>query len=92
MTAKETPFQSNRKLYVLNGGTEAWCDAGFGLVKGDDPDAEELSDDVWYKPYEREDAIEDSMRDYLTWEVGLVEQLQRDGTTRFKRFDSVCLS
>jgi hypothetical protein len=28
--------------------------------------------------------VEDSMREYLTWEVGLVEQLARDGTARFQ--------
>ncbi len=57
------------------------------LERGDDPDAGELSDDVWYKPYQRADAVEDSMKAYLTWEVGLVEQIERDGTTNFKPFD-----
>ena len=54
---------------------------------GADPDDGELSDDVWYKPYQRVDAVEDSMKAYLTWEVGLVEQIERDGTTNFKPFD-----
>jgi len=26
------------------------------------------------------------MREYLSWEVALVEQLERDGTTRFRVF------
>ena len=75
------------KRQVLEGGVEAWKKAGYLLEQGDDPDAEELSDDVWYKPYQRADAVEDSMRAYLTWEVGLVEQIERDGTTNFKPFD-----
>ena len=33
------------------------------------------------------DAVEDSMKAYLSWEVGLMEQIERDGTTNFKPFD-----
>ena len=40
--------------------------------------------DVWYKPYEHREAIEQAMRDYLTWEVNLVEQIERDGDARFR--------
>jgi hypothetical protein len=39
---------------------------------------------VWLRPYEKDWGVEDSMREYLTWEVGLVEQLERDGTARFQ--------
>ena len=89
LTAEEVQKNLNIEVSVLDGGIQAWRNAGYPLEKGDDPDAGELSEDVWYKPYERADAIEDSMRAYLTWEVGLVEQIERDGTTNFKQFDSV---
>jgi hypothetical protein len=57
--------------------------AGLALTTG----AEHLADvanDVWLRPYEKDWGVEDSMREYLTWEVGLVEQLERDGTARFQ--------
>ena len=68
---------------ALIGGNPAWVAAGqpteSGLthIEGD-------TDDVWYKPYEHREAQEKFMQDYLTWEVALVEQLERDGTTRFR--------
>ena len=40
-------------------------------------------DDVWLKPYEQAGTVEENMQAYLDWETGLVEQLDRDGTTRF---------
>ena len=87
LTAEEVQRNLNREVLVLEGGVEAWKNAGYLLEQGDDPDAGELSDDVWYKPYQRVDAVEDSMKAYLSWEVGLVEQIERDGTTNFKPFD-----
>jgi hypothetical protein len=41
-------------------------------------------DDVWYKLYEQKDAPETAMRDYLTWEVALIEKMERDGDARFR--------
>ena len=39
------------------------------------------------KPYDHEgDVVEQHMRDYLTWEVALVEQLERDPTVSFPTF------
>ena len=47
---------------------------GGGASTADDPD------DRWLKPYERDEGVEQAMRDYLDWELGLVEQVERDGT------------
>jgi rhodanese-related sulfurtransferase len=68
---------------VLDGGNQAWRDAGFSLEQGttwmlSDPD------DVWHKPYENEEAVEREMRAYLEWEVALVEKVRRDGDARFR--------
>ena len=43
-------------------------------------------DDVWLKPYDHDKSVEDRMRDYLTWEVDLVRDIERDGDHRFVRF------
>ncbi len=68
---------------VLTGGTRAWIDAG-GEIETGLPAPTTTTDDVWYKPYDHDDGDpERHMRDYLTWEVALVEQLERDPTVRF---------
>jgi 3-mercaptopyruvate sulfurtransferase SseA len=68
---------------ALSGGTEAWLAGGRPAAGG----LEHIigpTDDVWYKPYDHRGNQEQFMRDYLTWEVALVEQIERDGTTRFQ--------
>ena len=42
--------------------------------------------DVYYRPYDRVAGVEDAMRDYLRWEIGLIEQIERDRTLRFPDF------
>lgn len=71
------------EIQVLEGGTEAWCIAGYKLQVGDEQWADQ-PEDVWYKPYDNRSGQEDKMREYLTWEVGLVAQVERDGDARFK--------
>lgn len=72
-------------VQALEGGMDRWLaenratTAGLENVVGE-------TDDVWFKPYEHRNAQEQFMRDYLTWEVALVEQIERDGTTRFRAF------
>ncbi|KPK18578.1 MAG: hypothetical protein AMK69_24750 [Nitrospira bacterium SG8_3] len=72
-------------VHVLNGGTNAWIAAGLPLSEGMERAISE-ADDVWYKPYEQTDAPYEAMRDYLTWEVGLLEKLERDGDAKFRTF------
>jgi hypothetical protein len=40
---------------------------------------------VFWRPYDRERGAEQAMNDYLSWEMGLVEQVELDGTLRFRR-------
>jgi 3-mercaptopyruvate sulfurtransferase SseA len=83
IAASEAAALTDEPVQVLTGGTSAWIAAGKQVTTG----AEHLADvanDVWLRPYEKDWGVEDSMREYLTWEVGLVEQLERDGTARFQ--------
>lgn len=73
------------RVCVLEGGTRAWVEAGLPTSEGMEYNICD-ADDVWYKPYEHTDAVEQAMRDYLTWEVGLVEQIERDGDLNFRAF------
>ena len=76
------------RVLVLEGGTNAWKDAGG------EPEIERIEDlawtaidDVWWKPYDNTKRVREQMEGYLTWEVGLVEQVERDGLVQFRRFD-----
>lgn len=71
---------------VLAGGTAAWVAAGQPMEPGLDRALTD-TDDVWWKPYDHQGGVRQAMEDYLTWEVGLVEQVNRDGLVEFKRFD-----
>ncbi|MCZ6869457.1 MAG: rhodanese-like domain-containing protein [Gammaproteobacteria bacterium] len=85
LALKEARALTAGEVQALDGGTDRWLaedrvtESGLEHIVGD-------TDDVWYKPYEHRGAQEKFMRDYLTWEVALVEQIERDGTTRFRAF------
>ncbi len=70
---------------VLKGGTDAWRAAGLPLETGMTRIAD-TTDDVWYRPYDRTANVEEAMRDYLSWEVNLVEQIARDDDVGFRTF------
>ena len=57
------------------------------LEQGPDPGAVTADEplDRLLKPYERSEGVEQAMRDYLTWELGLVDQIERDGTAYWLR-------
>jgi hypothetical protein len=38
---------------------------------------------MWYPPWARGDDVEAAMRQYLTWEVDLLKQLEREPYLRF---------
>jgi len=78
-------IRPDASVQVLSGGISAWMAAGFPAEKGMSH-ALSTVDDVLYKPYEQADAPEKAMQQYLAWEVGLVEQIQKDGTVVFPRF------
>lgn len=66
-----------RQVEVLEGGTAAWRAAGLPLSSGFERMADE-NDDVWYSPYEFDD-LAAAMNAYLSWEVGLLDQLEKEG-------------
>jgi rhodanese-related sulfurtransferase len=74
-------------IRVLAGGTAAWQAAGRVMETGIDGRTLTEIDDVWWKPYDNKERIRQAMEDYLTWEVGLVEQVTRDNLLAFRKFD-----
>ncbi|MDD0839833.1 rhodanese-related sulfurtransferase [Curvibacter sp. HBC61] len=79
-TARLSPDLS---VSLLDGGTQAWIDAGGALESGETRLAAPRID-RYRRPYEGTDAPREAMQGYLDWEFGLVEQLGRDGTHGFK--------
>ena len=85
LAAPEASELTARPIKVLAGGTAAWRAAGLPFSDGFENMADE-PDDVWLKPYDHDGDVEQHMRDYLTWEVDLVDAIERDGDHRFRLF------
>jgi rhodanese-related sulfurtransferase len=71
-------------VVALDGGTAGWAQAGHAIEPGMTR-ATTATDDVWAKPYDPDDqeVARARMREYLTWEVDLVAQYERDDLARF---------
>jgi 3-mercaptopyruvate sulfurtransferase SseA len=67
---------------VLAGGTAAWRAAGLPIETGETT-MWEPNEDVYYKPYDGKSQVEQAMRDYLDWEVALMEKIKRDSDVPF---------
>ena len=72
-------------IRVLEGGNSGWLDAGLPFETGTDRSTTKL-DDIWYRPYQRAEDYERHARDYLAWEVALLEQIKRDPTVAFRDY------
>ena len=75
---------TGRTVRVLAGGTEAWRAAGLALSTEPHPQSHPR-EDLWLSPYQREDRFA-VFRAYLRWEIGLLDQLDRDKTARFRTY------
>jgi rhodanese-related sulfurtransferase len=85
LAAPEASLLTAMPVAVLAGGTAAWRAAGHDLEQGLERLADER-DDTWLKPYDHAGGVEDRMRAYLTWEVDLLQDIERDGDHRFRLF------
>ena len=85
LAAPEASELTGMEIAVLAGGTEAWQQAGHDMAHGLTQLADER-DDTWLKPYDHPEGVEDRMRAYLTWEIDLLGEIERDGDHRFRLF------
>ena len=76
-------IRAGRPVRVLAGGTAAWKAAGLPLETGMGPLADE-PDDVSLSARDRPADRERFMREYLAWEIDLVNQIARDTDCRFR--------
>ncbi len=71
-----------KNVRVLEGGNAAWQGEWQAGIER----ATTATDDVWYKPYDHGSDYEKHAREYLSWEVALVEQIKWDPTIRFQAY------
>ncbi|MGA7486829.1 MAG: rhodanese-like domain-containing protein, partial [Xanthobacteraceae bacterium] len=87
VAASEAAALIERPVRALEGGNAAWLAAGHVLTAADPRMADEPVD-AWLKPYERSKDTTKAMREYLSWEVDLLERIERDGSVNFAQFRS----
>jgi rhodanese-related sulfurtransferase len=77
-------LRTRRPVKLLAGGTAAWKAAGLPLETGMGPLASE-PDDIAVSARDRPPAERERyMREYLAWEIDLVNQITRDSDCRFR--------
>jgi len=70
-------------VHVLEGGTDAWHAFGRPLVKDRTTPPDEACIDFYLRPYDRNSGIQEAMNAYLSWEIDLVHEIERDATVAF---------
>jgi rhodanese-related sulfurtransferase len=83
LAVDEVKALTSAEVLVLDGGTEAWRAFGRPLVKDRTNPPDEACIDAYLRPYDRNSGVEEAMNAYLTWEIDLVHQIERDETIRF---------
>lgn len=89
LAAADVARRVDANVFVLAGGLDAWRAAGRPVAADDGRMARATTEtnDIWYKPYDTDEQVRAKMEEYLVWEVGLVEQINRDDTVRFRKYD-----
>ena len=82
LAAPEVASLWNTNVVVLEGGNATWT----GPTESGVERATTTRDDIWYKPYDHASDYLKHAREYLDWEVALVEQVKRDPTIRFRTY------
>jgi rhodanese-related sulfurtransferase len=68
---------------VLTGGTASWRATGLKLDADRTVPADEDCVDFYLRPYDRNSGVQEAMNAYLSWEIDLVHEIERDGTVSF---------
>lgn len=85
LAAAEAAALVSMPVKVLEGGTAAWRAAGLPLEAGD-ARMTGPADDMQYRALDRATDVEAAIREYLTWEVELLEAVEADPDFGFRRF------
>ena len=83
LAATEVAVLSGARVRVMAGGIAAWREAGLPLAVDHANPPDEACVDAYLRPYDRNSGVAAAMREYLSWEIDLVREIERDGTVRF---------
>ncbi len=83
LAAAEAQAATPRPVLTLAGGTQAWAEAGLPL-ESEPRRMLDTPDDVYLMPRERGADREQAMKEYLAWEIKLVEDMASDDDQRFR--------
>ena len=83
LAVAELRGRTRAPVEVLTGGTAAGRAAGLPLARDRQSPPDDACVDFYLRPYDRNSGIEAAMQAYLSWEIDLVHEIQRDGTVRF---------
>lgn len=81
LAASELPAH---ELYVLEGGLPAWQAAGFPVESSPDQPAASERIDYLFFTHDRHDGNKAAARQYLAWELGLLDQLDAQERNTFR--------
>ena len=79
LAAADLAQEFDAPVRCLEGGNGGWAAAGYPMTAAD-PAFVDPPDDVRVRVNEDEGGMEKAMNDYLEWEIGLVDDIARDGT------------
>jgi 3-mercaptopyruvate sulfurtransferase SseA len=83
LAVPEVEGLTNADVHVLDGGTDAWHAFGRPWTRDRTTPPDEACIDFYLRPYDRNSGIQEAMNAYLTWEIDLVHEIERDGTVVF---------
>jgi rhodanese-related sulfurtransferase len=79
----EVQAETKAEVRVLTGGTAAWRAAGHPLAADRTVPSDDECIDYYLRAYDRNSGVEEAMNAYLSWEIDLVNEIERDGTVAF---------
>jgi len=83
LAVPEVKDLTSADVRVLDGGTNAWHAFGRPLVKDRTSPPDDACIDFYLRAYDRNSGVEEAMHAYLSWEIDLVHEIERDGTVVF---------
>jgi len=86
LAANDLTQRGVHRVRVLRDGLDGWRAAGRPVETGLKNPLSDPTRDVYERPYDLDEGIEEAMQAYLDWEIELIRQIERDGTLTFPDF------
>jgi rhodanese-related sulfurtransferase len=83
LAVPEVEGLTSAEVHVLDGGTDAWHAFGRPLVRDRTTPPDDACIDFYLRPYDRNSGVQEAMNAYLSWEIDLVREIERDRTVAF---------